>query len=307
MIRFTAKAISALALSASLSIALAATSAIGVVTSNGNILLNDARTAANATVFDGSTIQTETSAGQVRMTNGSRVQLGADSRGKFYADRIVLEKGAARVEGYTANANGLKIQPDAKGSATVMLKGGTVEVASIAGTVHVYNAYGVNVANLAPGKALDLTPQDAGASGMTTVIGTVKKDGAKMMITDETSNTTFELKGFTNLKVGSRVQVSGTVSGNVLTAGSTKTAKILGAAGAAGAAGAGAAAAGGAAAGAAGAGAAAAGAAAAGISATTAVVAGVAAAAVVGIAAGVSATSGGTSTSGTTLSAGKTN
>jgi len=304
MIRFTAKAISALALSASLSVALAATSAIGVVTSNGNILLNDAKTAANATVFDGSTIQTEASAGQVRMTNGSRIQLGADSRGKFYNDRVVLEKGSARVEGYTANANGLKIQPEGKGTATVMLKGGTVEVASIAGNVHVYNAYGVNVANLVAGKALDLTPQDAGAAGMTTVIGTVKKDGTKMMLTDETSNTTFELQGFTNLKVGARVQVSGTVSGNVLKAGTTKTAKVLGAAGAAGAAGAGAA--GAAAGGAAATGAAAAGAAAAGISATTAVVAGVAAAAVVGTAAGVSATSTSNTGSTTGLSAGKT-
>ncbi len=285
MIRFTAKAVSALAVSASLSIALAATSAIGVVTSNGNILLNDAKTAANATVFDGSTIQTQNAASQVRMNNGSRVQLGAESRGKFYSDRVVLEKGTARVDGYTANANGLKIQTEAAGSATVMMKGATVEVASIAGNVHVYNAYGVNVANLVPGKALDLTPQDAGAAAATTVIGTVKKVGSAFQLTDETSNVTFELRGFSNLKAGTRVKVSGTNAQSpnpaptspatqVLQADSKKPAvAVLSSAGAAGAA--------------------AAGAAAAGISATTAVVAGVAAAAVVGTAAGVSASGGG--------------
>ena len=226
MHRLTVKAVISLAVSANLSILLAATSAIGVVTSNGNIILNDARTAANATVFDGSTLQTESIATKVRFNSGAQLQLGSESRGKLYSDRVVLEKGSARIDGYSANANGLKITADSSSSASVSLQGATVQVAALTGNVHVYNAYGINVANLAPGKALNLTPQDAGASAATTMIGTIKKSGGATLLTDETSNVTVELRGG-SFKAGDRVQVTGTpVAGAKAAAGASQVIQV---------------------------------------------------------------------------------
>jgi hypothetical protein len=170
------------------------------------------------------------------------------------------------------------------------MHGKVVEVASLYGNVHVFNASGLTVANLAPGRALSLTPQEAGAAAPSQLVGCVAKKDSNYFLTDETSNVTVQLRGGM-VRENRRYQVNGNMVPNggpvspatqvIAVVGqkdlnkSCKGAAVLAGAGAAGA-------------GAAGAAGAAAGAAA-GISATTAVVAGVAAAAAVGTGVAVSA------------------
>jgi hypothetical protein len=291
MHRFTAKAVLSLAVSANLSILPAATPYIGVATSDGNLTINNAKTAGNATIFDGSTIQTEKATSQIRLKDGGRVLFSPDSRGQLYSDRLVLEKGSARIANYAADASGLKITPDADASAAISLRGSVVEVAAINGGVRVYNANGINVANLAAGRALSLRPQEAGGSVPSSLVGCVTKSGDTYLLTDETSNVTVELRGG-NVKEGQRVQISGSQVPNATPAGgATQVVNVMGVKVVGGSCPA--TTPGGVAAAGAGAGAAAAGAAAAGVSTGTAVVAGIAAAAVVGgTVAAIAATSG---------------
>ena len=176
---------------------------------------------------------------------------------------------------------------------------GVVEIAALTGNVHVFNAAGVNVANLLPGRALDLRPQDSGASAPSSLVGCAVKSGSNTVVTDETSNVTVQLRGKT-VRVGRRVQVTGTLVPNATPAGGATQilnvtgVKEVGGACRAGAAAGTAAAAGGAAAGGAAAGGAAAGAAA-GISTTTIVIAGVATAAAAATGISIAATSGSSS------------
>jgi hypothetical protein len=307
---FNSKAVVVLAFSSSLGLLSAATPGIGIAMSEGNILINSSLTAGNTTIFDGSTLETQSAASRVRLNDGAQLKFSSDSRGKVYSDHVDLQKGSANIAGYSANAYGLNIRADGKASATVSLHDqGVVEVAALTGSVHVFNAAGLNVANLVPGRALDLRPQDAGASAPSSMTGCAVKSGNNTLLTDETSKVTVQLRG-SNVKTGRRVQVTGTTVPNSTPAsgatqvinvtsvkqvkGACGTATAKAAAGAAGAgAGAAGAAGGGAAAGAAGA--------AAGISTTTAVVAGVATAAAAGVggAAAAGAIGGGGSSSST--------
>jgi len=265
----------------------AATPGIGVAMSQGNILVNNAKTAGNATITDGSTLETQTAASQVRLNGGAQLRFANSSRGTIFADHVELQKGSARISGYSANASGLSVRANGSSSANISMRDqGVVQIAALTGNVQVYNAAGINVANLVPGRALDLKPQDAGASAPSSLTGCAVKAGGNTLMTDETSNVTVQLRG-SNVRTGRRVQITGSMVPNASAASpatqviNVTSVKEVGgtckpgtaAAAAAGAAGAGA-----------GAGAAGAAAgAAAGISTTTAVVAGVAAAAAAGV------------------------
>jgi len=276
--------------SCSLALLSAATSGIGIAMSEGNILINSSTAAGNATIFDGSTLETRAAASQIRLNGGAQLRLASDSRGKVYVDHVDLQKGSARIAGYAANANGLNVRADGASSATVSMRDeGVVEIAALTGSVHVFNASGFNVANLLPGRALDLRPQDAGASAPSSLTGCAVKSGGNTLLTDETSNVTVQLKGG-NVKTGRRVQITGAMVPNATPpSGATQVVNVTNVkevGGACKGGGAGAAAAGGAAGGAA------AGAAVgAGVATSTLVIAGVAVAAAVGV--GATAAAGG--------------
>lgn len=227
----------------------AATSAIGVAMSEGTILINDTQTPGNATVFDGSTLQTQKAFSQVRLKDGAQLRLDSDSRGKVFSDHVDLQQGSAKIWDYSANANGLSVRTDAQSSASVMMKGKVVEVAALTGSVHVFNANGLNVANLVPGRALDLLPQDAGASAPSTITGCAVRSNGNLLLKDESSNVTAQLRGG-NVKPNQHVQVTGSLVPNATpAAGATQVLQVTSVkavsgacngAGAAGAAGAGA-------------------------------------------------------------------
>jgi hypothetical protein len=72
----------------------------------------------------------------------------------------------------------------------------------------VFSAGGVNVANLLPGEAVNLEPQEAGASAPSSLTGCVTKKGGTYFLTDDASKVTVVLHGH-NLKAGEKLQVSG--------------------------------------------------------------------------------------------------
>jgi hypothetical protein len=208
--RYTALAVISAGLSVGVVVASASTPAIGVVMSQGTILINDAQTPGNATVFSGTTLQTQRASSQVQLKDGAQVRFDSDSRGKIFSDHVDLQQGSAKISDFSANANGLKIQATGNSSANVTLKGKVVEVAAITGDVRVFNATGGNVANILPGHALDLRLQEATAVSASSFVGCPVKSGNNFLITDETSNVTAELRG-TKLKAGQHVQVTGSL------------------------------------------------------------------------------------------------
>ena len=213
MHRYTALTIVSAALALVVPVISAATQPIGVAMSEGTILVNDAQTPGNTNIFDGSTLQTQRAGSQVRLKDGAQVRFDSDSRGKLFTDHVDLEQGTARISSYSAIANGLRVRAEGNSSASVTMKGNVIEVAALTGDVHVFNASGINVANLLPGRALDLRPQDAGASSPSALTGCPTKQGNNYFLTDETSNVTAQLRGG-NIRPGRRVQVTGSLVPN---------------------------------------------------------------------------------------------
>jgi hypothetical protein len=296
------KSFLAILLALQLSVGMAAPSAIGVASAKGNFRIDNAAISGNGTLFDGVMVETQRATGQLELNNGARLQLGVNSRGKVYLDRMILEQGESQFKAGAENRFGveartLRIVPaDASTVAHVAMVGASrVHVSALAGTVQVKNASGVIVAALAAGRALEFEPQ-AGASAPSKMTGCVVNKDGRFFLTDETTNVTVELRGAgLEKQAGHKVEITGSqlpgvtpaepnynkaaqvIQVSALKSLSNKCSLPAGVAAAAGAAAGGAAAggaaAGGAAAGAAAAGAAAGGAAAAGVS--TAVVAGV--------------------------------
>jgi len=190
----------------------AATSGIGVALSEGNLLIDSSSTAGNATIFNGSTLETQTTSSQIHLSGGAQLRLASDSRVRVFSDHVDLQKGSASITGYSANASGLSVRADGKASANISMRDqGVVEVAALTGDVHVFNAAGLNVANLVPGRALDLRSQGAGAPSNLT--GCAVKSGSNTLLTDETSNVTAQLKGG-SVSTGRRIQVTGSLVPN---------------------------------------------------------------------------------------------
>ena len=204
------------------------TPAIGVAITSDSLLINDARAAGNATIFSGSTLQSGSTSAVVHLKDGAEVSLLRDSRGKLFSDHIDLERGAARVSGYSVNAIGLKVEAEGESSASVSVHGKSIEVASLAGNVQVFNASGVTVANLLPGRALNLTPQEAGAAAPSQLVGCVAKSGNNFFLKDETSNVTVQLRGGT-LRANRRFQVNGNMVPNATpTSPATQVVNVVG-------------------------------------------------------------------------------
>jgi hypothetical protein len=198
----------------SLGLLSAATSGIGIAMSEGNILINSAGAAGNATIFNGSTLETQSASSQIHLNGGAQLQLASDSRGTVFSDHVDLQKGSASITGYSANASGLNVRADGKASARISMRDqGVVEIAALTGDVHVFNAAGLNVANLVPGRALDLRLQGAGANAPSKLTGCAVKSGGNTLLTDEASNVTVQLNGG-NVKTGRRVQITGAMVPN---------------------------------------------------------------------------------------------
>ncbi len=168
MNKVTVQTLVAALLSANVAILPAATPVIGVAQSNGSIMIDNARTAGNATIFEGNTIETGKASSRLQYKDGSSVLMASDSRGKIYSDRLVLEKGSTQFSSpnhYQVEAQQIRVAgTETNASARVALSGPTVQVSSLSGTLRVTNAAGVLLANIGPGLAFNFTPQDAGAA-----------------------------------------------------------------------------------------------------------------------------------------------
>lgn len=206
---FSPKQILAAALIAAAPAVFAAVPVIGVAVSQGNIVVDSRLAPGSASIFEGGLVQTGDAPSQIRLKNGGQLRLGANSRAKIFGDHAALEKGSASVSGVEAVANGLRVRPETSAMATVTVGEGVLQVASVTGAVHVFNADGVNVANVASGRILNLSVKAGTQSS--SLIGCAVRDNENLLLTDETSGATVRLGGEA-IHTGKRVLVTGTVS-----------------------------------------------------------------------------------------------
>ncbi|MFN0170111.1 MAG: hypothetical protein ACKV22_27135 [Bryobacteraceae bacterium] len=191
-------------------------SALGVATAKGEFAVDRAAMPGNATLFDGSRVETQKVSSWLQLKNGVRLQLGAESGGTVYRDRTIFERGQMNAEDlgtYQIEALSLRIRGERNSAIQVTMPNQRVlQVAAVRGPVRVLKPDGVVVANLAQGGVVSLTPESSGAVAPSTITGCV--DGKDVLfLVDEVSGVRFRLDGESlGAYEGRRVEATGSVS-----------------------------------------------------------------------------------------------
>jgi hypothetical protein len=195
--------------------AFAETPVIGMASAQSGVILDNARVSGDATVFDGSTVQTAAYS-RIQLKSGTRLDLGAGSKAQIFAGRVAMESGATEVQspsGYRIDARTLSIQPSGPSAiARVKLDSDNkVLVTALNAPVNVINREGLLVARVNPGLPLSFMPQAGGPGSYDTTGCVLQKSGAAIQV-DSTGNQVFELrKADLRKAVGNTVHVTGTI------------------------------------------------------------------------------------------------
>jgi len=196
-----------------LSVALAAPPAIGIVTASGHFTLERSEIWGNATVFDGSVVETAAASSDLALHNGVRIQLGSASRASVYEQRMLLEKGVGQVtaaSAYEVDAGGLKIRTTGAGGRVRVGLGDSVEVTAFSGGARVASGSGALLAAIPAGHSMSFSMQ-ASATAMRTGC-LLSKDG-RFILQDEITQEVVEVNGpELALNVGNRVELTGRAS-----------------------------------------------------------------------------------------------
>jgi len=154
-------------LAATLSNAYAGSVAIGTASARGDMRVDQYKVNGNATLFDGSIVETDQATADLRLDKGVAVTMSTGSRATLYRDHLVLQKGMSELSSssqFQVDASNLRVTPTASDSRGVvaMKHGDTVEVAALTGSFGVTNDKGALLARVVPGHPLSFS-LEAGA------------------------------------------------------------------------------------------------------------------------------------------------
>jgi len=193
------------------SLAVAASPAIGIVTASGHFTLDRSQVWGNATVFEGSVVETSSASSEIALRNGAKLQLAKDSRARILSDRVVIEKGIGQVfapESFEVNAANLRMHTTGRLRVTT---GDGVLVASLIGSTQVSSAAGILLAAIPAGRSMSFQPQSA--NGSVTRTGCLLFKDHHFIIQDENTQEVVEVAGQNFApQVGNRVEITGIAS-----------------------------------------------------------------------------------------------
>ena len=170
MYRSTIRVLVALVCVGSLTLSLAGGSAIGIAMVNGVARVDNNDVRGNASILDGSTVETGKGTSRLSLQGGARVEFASESRGKVYRDHVVLEKGMGQLhagKNFPVLANSLRVAATGSDSTVrVSVKDAkTILVNSVSGEAQVRNSHGLLLAKLMPGNTLEFNQEvQAGAA-----------------------------------------------------------------------------------------------------------------------------------------------
>jgi len=193
------RGIVALACVGLLAVCYAGGSSIGIAMINGTATVDNAAVRGNASVMDGSVVETGKGSSQLSLQNGARIDFGAASRGKIYHDHVILEKGMGQLHAgsdFSVFANALRVvSSDSNSTVRVAVKDSKrIQVGAVSGEAKVLNGQGLLLAKVMPGRIFEFD-QEAGAAAQARVSGCVERRGGKYYVRDETTNVISEITG----------------------------------------------------------------------------------------------------------------
>jgi hypothetical protein len=199
-----------------LSYAAAGTVSIGTASARGDIRVDSYSVKGNATLFDGSVVETGQATADLRLGKGTEITLATASRGTVYSDRLVLQHGQSELtasNSFQLEANGLRVTPNEPNSRGVvsLMAGNTVEVASLNGSFGVTNDHGVLLANVGPGHIVSFAMMEDGDPTTFSGVGVISYGNGQYYL--ETSGNAKYLLTCKDLKkyIGDKVFVNATL------------------------------------------------------------------------------------------------
>jgi len=170
----------------------------------------------NATLFDGEAVLTAAASTELVLRGGVKIQLGAGSSARVYADRLALDSGVGQVAQaapFEVDAAGLKIR--GAGVRVVLGKQDkTVEIAALTGVANVFGNAGVLLASIPAGRHMNYAFQ-AAQDGTLTRSGCMLYKDSRFIVQDDNTQEVVELAGNPqdlSKNLGNRVEIKGTAS-----------------------------------------------------------------------------------------------
>ena len=192
---------------------------IGIATAGGEFLVGSSPVSGNATLFDGTVVETGSTVSVLQLDNGARVRLGTASRGMVFRKYLLLVRGEGLLEktgDYVLEAGNLRVRPSSS-DATARVKieeNERVHVTALGGDLQVMNTAGFLLARLEAGHALEFDAHNGDPVAPFTVSGCLEKTDGRYLLRDDTAGVTFELKGGRlETSLGLRVEITGTDAG----------------------------------------------------------------------------------------------
>ena len=204
-------------LSCMLSYAAAGTVSIGTASVRGNMRVDNYVVKGNATLFNGSVVETDQASADLRLSKGTQITLSTNSRGTMYSDHAILQQGETQViasNSFQLQANTVRVFPNQPNSVGIVsLKpDNTVQVATLSGSFGVSSNTGVMLANVHPGNMVTFAMQAPGASQTAfSGLGIVSfENGTYYLTTDEDVKYVLTCHD-SHRFIGDKVYVTGTV------------------------------------------------------------------------------------------------
>ncbi|HKF49254.1 MAG TPA: hypothetical protein VKB38_17980 [Terracidiphilus sp.] len=194
-------------------VAFASSPAIATVTTRGDMRIDGYAVSGNATLFDGSAIETSQATATLRLEKGTEIRLGTGSMGTLYRDHMVLQHGKSELstsDSFALEASGFKVVPAVQNARGVVAVNGlgNIEVAALSGEFEVTSGTGHVIGKVMPGSAKSFAFQ---SSGLVTVTGKVSQTSGHFFVTDSTG-ILHELTGKSLSKyVGKTATIDGTL------------------------------------------------------------------------------------------------
>jgi len=171
------------------SYAVAGPVSIGTASARGDMRVDSYMVKGNATLFDGSVVETGQASADLRLGKGTEITMSTSSRGTLYFDRLVLQRGEGELaapSSFQVEANGLRFtpnEPNTRGVVSVK-SANSVEIAALTGSFGVTNVQGILLASVHPGKPLTFAMQAAAPpSPEFSGTGIISEEGGHYFIT----------------------------------------------------------------------------------------------------------------------------
>jgi hypothetical protein len=206
---------------------------IGTVSARGDFHVDSHVVHGNATLFNGSLVETGTATADLRIGKGAAITMSTNSSGTLYSDRLVLHQGDTELtapRAFHLEVDGLRVAANGpKSQGTVSLKpGNTVQVSALSGTFNVTNDHGVALASVSPGRAMTFAFQSSAIGSAFTGTGKVSFSDGHYYLTVRDTGAKYEIKGQNLAKlVGKEVTITGTVQSATAAGGALDLVDIL--------------------------------------------------------------------------------